>query len=1694
MDYLDFEVEIGPGVEGEYPVRVLHSPAGEASGSMHLPFAAGAIEARLAAVQATLLRSSAIRRGPTSSAAHAVGTDEPSPDLPVLGRELFGSLFDSSMRTLLRSSQEAADDRKWGLRIKLRIEAPELAMLPWEFLYDPERDDYVSLASSRPLVRYISLDAPSDPLAIARPLRILGVIASPPGLRPLNVERERQRLERAVDALRGRGDVDLVWLGGQSARYLQAALRDGPWHVLHFVGHGGYDKAAGQGFVVLVNDEGGPKLLYARDLAHLVDDHHDLRLVVLNACDGARGNEVDLFSSSASFLVRHGTPAVVAMQFEITDQAAIEFSRSFYEAIADGAPIDTALGEARKSMSIANQRSLEWGTPVLYTHAADGRLFDVKRVTRRARARRTPVAAGTEVAIVFDAAEGEPVAALARLLEGERRLETTLVSLGDGSTAATGEIATLESALAVVIVAGPTGLTVLDHPTVSRTLARRSHDQAFRIAPVLMPGSGLPDLGQLPEFLAGRHWVDLRGGIATSPQMDELVGAVLGTDAPVTPAEGHGNDPPFRGLQVFEEEHADNFFGREALTQQLVERLRTHRFLALLGPSGSGKSSVVRAGLVPELRHDAIPGSGAWPIVVLKPGAHPLAALATALAQVAGDEAVGLASDDSILTALLHDTEGLHRAVQSGLTGSPDSRRIAVVIDQFEEVFTLCHDEAERDRFISLLLAASTTPEGRTVIVLTMRADFMGRTTAYPALAASIAEHVVLVTPMTREELRRAIVMPARRAGLQVEESLVETILAELGGEAGALPLLEDTLLELWQGRSGGWLTMERYQRIGGVRGALEQRADALYDSLPENQQQIARQILLGLVELGSGVEITRRRARLREFSWSRPGMDPAEVGVVIQKMVDARLVTVGSDDAGETIDVAHEALINNWATLQGWIEVYGAGVRLHRALAEEARRWQSGGQDPSDLRRGRRLTEATNWSRETLDDISDVQAFLDASVAAEEAAERARLEAESERRRVRRRQVRTVIGLGAALIVVLATGAGISAWLAVRAEDARADALDAQHEAEHAQLVAQAQAKSAQGVATAVTKPLPGLADALEGWALASQAGISTSGYRDAVEALIGSGRIAAIGEGVERLIRSPDGQHVVVDFAAAPGAVVRLSDGLRIASLAGEVAGVTPGPQNAGVFGIDYVDAPGELRQWATGTPVALGMGSPAFHFPLDPNGQVVIVGYSPDPDMETGGIDAVETSPAEVRSITDGQLVRQLAAAATEIQVLPSTDGDRALIGLGDHTEILRMTDGSTVASINGGCGRRPAGGSATICATSAGPGSSCAIFRTSDGTTISARPRWSTHGAFIDGCGVVSTSPDGAWAAVALRHRVALIDVSDLTTKPRWSTKDDIIHVAIPPGGEPSSVLAFTTHSATLWRIGDAEPVATLSGQLEDTDYSTPPVSFSPDGAFAVFELDRELMIVRMSDGAVIPTPFESVDPEIPVATRIEFAVGANGAVAHVFTSDGNEYAALPDVPIGHLTKGRVQFWPGGGGPVIAEHWDEAFGLPSVSISGFSDVLFGPNADPTLGVVRFQVEEPETSAEPVQPALVVYRDGTTATLRTSVDAVDFAQGATTSVIVVRYSDERSEIWDTVTRRVIGVLGLGVGSNVFDVAAQRLAVRYLAGDTYLVDIQRLRKVPADLTSLSDADLQALACRTLGGSAASWAPTACH
>jgi formylglycine-generating enzyme required for sulfatase activity len=380
MDYLDFAIEVHTQSDSHYSVAV-RSPAGEARTTAPFPFTDAALESHLLKLENAILRSAGRRRKAPTPEEEAVQS---------FGRDLFGFLLRDELLSRFRACQQLAHDQQKGVRIKLSVTPPALAGLPWEFLYDPARRDYLCLDANTPLVRYPELPLTIQPLPVTPPLRILGLCVDASDLTRLDVTEEKARMASAVETLQAQGLVELTWLDGQTADDLQRAMRRGPWHILHFIGHGSFDQGREEGLIHLADATGKAAPLYATQLARLLArQRHDLRLVLLNACEGARGGRLDLFAGTAATLVGSGIPAVLAMQYEITDDAAIAFARTFYEALADNLPVDTAVADARNAMTLRNRFSLEWGTPVLYLRAPDGRLFDLA-ATATATPAKTP--------------------------------------------------------------------------------------------------------------------------------------------------------------------------------------------------------------------------------------------------------------------------------------------------------------------------------------------------------------------------------------------------------------------------------------------------------------------------------------------------------------------------------------------------------------------------------------------------------------------------------------------------------------------------------------------------------------------------------------------------------------------------------------------------------------------------------------------------------------------------------------------------------------------------------------------------------------------------------------------------------------------------------------------------------------------------------------------------------------------------------------------------------------------------------------------------------------------------------------------------------------------------------------------------------------------------------------------------------
>ena len=403
---------------------------------------------------------------------------------------------------------------------------------------------------------------------------------------------------------------------------------------------------------------------------------------------------------------------------------------------------------------------------------------------------------------------------------------------------------------------------------------------------------------------------------------------------------------PFKGLASFDVEDAELFFGRERLVAEMVARLAGAPLMGIVGSSGSGKSSALRAGLLAALAGGVLPGSEDWTLALLRPGEHPVRSLERATADAA------------------------------------PASRLVLAVDQFEELFTSCHDEAERAAFVDELVAEARDPRRRTLVLVAMRADFYGRCAVYPELSRLLGANHVLVGPMRRDELRRAIELPARRAGLRVDADVVDALIADVESEPGGLPLLSTALLELWQRRDGRRLRMGAYEQTGGVHGAIGRLAENTYARLEPPQRELARRILLRLAGQGEGDSAVRRRVDLTELETERD----KRVAEVLTVLAADRLVTIGEGE----VEIAHEALLREWPRLGRWLEEDTEGRRLHQHLGVAAREWEAGGRDPGELYRGARLAAAGEWSASHGPELNATERdFLDAARAANERSQR---------------------------------------------------------------------------------------------------------------------------------------------------------------------------------------------------------------------------------------------------------------------------------------------------------------------------------------------------------------------------------------------------------------------------------------------------------------------------------------------------------------------------------------------------------------------------------------------------------------------------------------------------------------------------------------------------------------------------------
>jgi WD40 repeat protein/DNA-binding SARP family transcriptional activator len=812
------------------------------------------------------------------------------------------------------------------------------------------------------------------------------------------------------------------------------------------------------------------------------------------------------------------------------------------------------------------------------------------------------------------------------------------------------------------------------------------------------PRADVAQLARLARQMLGGAAADAEGAVEPGPAgATDAIAAALRCSVSATP-EG-GADPlafaaalrealldeptggpsvvpsrnPYKGLRSFRESDAEDFFGRDQLVARLVGRLAGDggddavRFLAVVGPSGSGKSSLVRAGLLPALRAGAVPGSQDWFLVDLTPGDDPIAALRTALQRVAVRPLPAEVDDQ-----LADDPTTLGRAATAVLPA--EHADLVLVVDQFEEVFTLVGSAERRAGFLDGLVAAVTDHELGIRVIVTVGADHYDQLLRHHGMAELVRAGSEVVVPLSPVELERAIVGPAASVGVSVAPEVVAQVVADVVDQPGSLPLLQYALTELYDAREDAVLAVDAYRRLGGVPGALARRAEDELLALDDQGQQAARQLLLHLVALGDGVEDTRRRVRRSDLL----ALDDADrMSAIIDVFGRARLLAFDRDPATReaTVEVAHEALLREWGRLRSWIEAARTELRTERRLAAAARDWADAGSDPSFLASGARLARF-----EALADAGSValtpveRAFL-----AESVTERDRIAAEDVQRRERERELerrswrrlRALVAVLAVATLVAATLSGV----ALRQTDRLGEQVR----------ITTARELAAESVGNLAVDPERSILLALE--AIDTTRGADGSVLPEAEHALhhavVASRLVLSVPDAYGRVAWHPDGRTFVTEGPedsglvdvrdAASGVSLRSwhghdvdvndvaydHDGTRLATTGDDGAAriwdpttgrerhVLRGPPETQVYGPSFSpDGTRFAAGWADGEAgsvrvLDLDTGDEAEH---ELPGPATRTAFSPDGATLAIGIDAIP-GPVLLLDTTDGRLVRSL-----------------------------------------------------------------------------------------------------------------------------------------------------------------------------------------------------------------------------------------------------------------------------------------------------------------------------------------------------------------------------------------------------------------------------------------------------------------
>ncbi|MCX5215976.1 hypothetical protein OG689_43340 [Kitasatospora sp. NBC_00240] len=1095
------------------------------------------------------------------------------------------------------------------------------------------------------------------------------------------------------------------------------------------------------------------------------------------------------------------------------------------------------------------------------------------------------------------------------------------------------------------------------------------------------------------------------------------------------PGPGADDDPPcpYPGLKSFTAQHARWFYGRDrmvaAVCARLADQVDDGGLLCVIGASGTGKSSLLSGGVLPAIAEGALPAGGSrwWPRITLTPTAAPAEALAAAV-RIPPEEVIlrtaAWRADPGQCVADLRRVAGPGPGT-SGTVQVP-SAGLVMVMDQFEETFTQCLDDAERRWFIEVLerLGRKAAPGEPTVlVVLGVRADFYAACTAYPQLHKALADDPVLITPMTETELRQAIRLPARDVGLEIEDGLVEVLLSELGaagqaadavdgwegaGQAGRLPFLAHALRATWQARSGHIMTLDGYRVTGGIQKAIEHTADQLFKSLPEGGGEAAKSVFLRLVVVGRDADDVRRRVDYQQLLRESP--DPALAKEVVDVFTEGRLLT--KDE--EFVAITHEALIRAWPLLSSWIGHDRAGNLVRQDLEEAARAWDEASREPTSLYGGNRRAAADAWVEKHPGEISaTAQAFL-------LAADR------RERRAVRVR--RRVISALSVLLTAALGATGIAVTQTFRAQDSAAAALRERDQAIYAQVTAEAlqlmDSDPSLGAQLALAayrmKPNPDAASRListENTPLATRLR-SPSGPQGSVYTVAYSpdGHTLATGSVYENTVRlwditDPGRPRLLVPELPQDSSVdsilsLQFSPDGKTLAVAGHVGNHDRGSWAGGGF-VDLWNVSSPSRPVALGRPVTtdlsaiqtldfspdghtLAVGSADWTVTLwnvtrpgavtslgqvltGPGSAVYSVEFSPDGHtLAAAGADGSVT----LWNVTRPETVIPLGQAQTAsdqdaTDVAFSPDGHTLAVGSADSTvHLWNVTDPSRPTSL----GQNLAGPANSVMSVAFSPDGHTLAASSADNTvhlwnvTLPSRP--SPLGRPLTGPSQpalsVAFSPDGRTLAVGNAD-----GATDLWSLPATLLAGDGGNVEAAAFSPDGRTLAAGNQNGTisLWSTTDPNHPAPLGPPLPNSTQPALSVAFSPDG---------HTLAAGSKAGEV--TLWNLTDPQHPKPLGQPLQRLGGSVHTVVFSPDGHTLAAAGDAPI----SGDILLWdvsdpsrPTDETTVFGD--DTTHSVLSLAFSPDGNVLAagGDNSNHTVGLWRVGREDsPVRMGQPLE----------------------------------------------------------------------------------------------------------------------------